>query len=396
MGVVLRWSVFPILTVALVIAFFLAGPAAGVESIRIGGTVSLSGKYQEPSQMIFDAYRLWEKQINERGGLLGRPVELILYNDQSFTGLTRMLYTALFEESKVDLILSPYGTPLTLAASEITEAYGYVMLACAAAGKQIWDRGYSYIFGVSAPAERYFIGLLDLMARKGMDTVAVVFERSAFHESVAVGVRKWAEKLGVSVVFDKGFTDPEKQIPEIVRALSGVGAEGVIFSGYPPDSYRMIRLMKKAGYRPRALSFTIAPVHPLFQQKVGDFAEGIFSPSQWEANERIPFPGTEKFIDDFGKFSGKTPSYFAGSAYASCQILERAVNHTQTLSHQKIRNFISSLDTVTVIGRFKVDHTGLQVGHNPILIQWQNGKKEIVYPRQMRTAPERFDYPSAR
>ena len=364
-----------------------------MEPIRIGGTVSLSGRYQEPSQMIFDAYRLWEKQINERGGLLGRPVELILYNDQSLTGLARMLYTTLLEDDKVDLILSPYGTPLTLAASEITETYKYVMLGCAAAGKQIWDRGYSYVFGVYAPAERYFIGFLDLMARNGMETVAVVFERSAFHESVAVGVRKWAEKLGVSVVLDSGYTDPEKQLPAILDALRDKGADGMIFSGYPPECYRMIRLMKKAGYRPRALSFTIVPLHPSFQEKVDDFAEGIFGPSQWEADERIPFPGTEKFIEDYRVFTGKTPSYHAGSAYSSCQILERAVNHTQDLNQQKIRNFVNSLDTVTVIGRFKVDHTGLQIGHNPILVQWQNGKKEIVYPRQMRTAPERFDYP---
>jgi branched-chain amino acid transport system substrate-binding protein len=135
---------------------------------------------------------------------------------------------------------------------------------------------------------------------------------------------------------------------------------------------------------------SIASIHPDFYRKAGPIAERIFGPSQWEPDERIPYPGTTQFIQAFQTAYRKMPSYHAGSAYASCQILEQAVDDLHDIDHERIRDYISALDTVTVIGRFKVDPTGRQIGHNPILVQWQGGHKEIVYPTKMQTAPPHF------
>jgi branched-chain amino acid transport system substrate-binding protein len=228
------------------------------------------------------------------------------------------------------------------------------------------------------------------MARNGLKSLGVIFENTSFNISIANGVRKWAHRFGLKVEYYQGFNDPAKDLPNLLTQISSKNVDGLIFSGYPPECYQFISLMKKANYHPKTLSFTIVPVHPDFAKKVGSFAEGIFAPSQWEPDERIPFPGTTKFINDFKAFTKKMPSYHAGSAYSACQILEKTVKHTRSLNNKAIRDYIFSLDTVTVIGRFKVDHTGKQVGHNPILIQWQNGKKEIVYPRKMQTASPRF------
>jgi branched-chain amino acid transport system substrate-binding protein len=372
--------------------YFMSFPvfSAGPKPVLIGATVSLEGKYKEPSSMIQYGLRLWEKEVNQRGGLLGRPVKLIFYNDKSRKDRVGPLYEKLIMEDKVDMILSPYGTPLTLKASQVTERHGYVMLASAAAGEKVWEREYQYIFGVYAIADRYFIGLLDLMARNGLKSLGIIFENTSFNTSIAKGVRKWALRFGLKVEYYQGFNDPGKDLPKLLTQISSKNVDGLIFSGYPPECYQFISLMKKANYRPKTLSFTIVPVHPDFAKKVGSFAEGIFAPSQWEPDERIPFPGTTKFINDFKAFTKKMPSYHAGSAYSACQILEKTVKHTRSLNNKAIRDYIFSLDTVTVIGRFKVDHTGKQVGHNPILIQWQNGKKEIVYPRKMQTASPRF------
>ena len=138
---------------------------------------------------------------------------------------------------------------------------------------------------------------------------------------------------------------------------------------------------------------TIAPLHPAFHDTAGPIADGIFGPSQWEPDERIPFPGTMSFIHDFEQSFQKLPAYHAGASFAACQILERVISEVGTLDHEVLRDRISALDAVTVIGRFKVDHHGRQVGHNPILVQWQQGTKEIVYPAKMRTAMPRFDLP---
>jgi branched-chain amino acid transport system substrate-binding protein len=358
--------------------------------VRIGTTVSLEGKYSETSAMILSGYQLWVDQINKNGGLLGRPVHLILYDDKSQVDLVAPLYEKLIMEDKVDLVLSPYGTLLTMTASDVTEKYSYVMLASAAAGEQIWKRGYQYIFGVYALADRYFVGFQDIMARNDLETVSLVYENTAFNISIAEGVRKWAARFNLAITHDIPFDAAIRDLSPVLKKVMENPADGLIFSGYPPECYQFIDLMKKADFRPQSLAFTIVPGSPDFYSRIGVFADGIFGPSQWEPDERIPFPGTRKFISDFQSHTGTMPSYHAASAYSACQILEKAISHVQVIDHQKINNYISSLDTVTIMGRFKVDHTGRQVGHNPLLIQWQHGKKEIVYPTNMRTSPPLF------
>lgn len=376
------------LLVLLGLAFAVSGLAAS--PIRIGATVSLSGKYQEPSAMMAEACKLWEKQVNDRGGLLGRPVRLILYDDQSKEEQVRRLYQKLIVADKVDLVLSPYSTTLTLPASEITEKHRFVLVSGGASGESVWERDYQYVFGVHAPAKRYFIGFLDLMARHGLETVNILYENSAFQKSVAQGAREWASRLGLKVVLYKVYNQGKAELPGLVKEVMAAPADGLIFCSYPNDSYELLRLLKETPYRPQALCLTIAASYPGFGEKMGDAAEGVFAPSQWEADTRMPFPGTQEFIENYKALTNRLPSYHAGSAYAACQILEKAIKATRSLSQDKIRDYIRSLDTVTIIGRFRVDETGKQIGHNPILIQWQKGKKEIVYPLNLQTATPKF------
>lgn len=167
-------------------------------------------------------------------------------------------------------------------------------------------------------------------------------------------------------------------------------ADGLILCSYPEDSYFLLTLLKQAEFRPRTICMNIAPALPSFYEKMGSMAEGVFGPSQWEPDTRVPFPGSKEFIESFKDFAKRPPSYHAASSYAACQILEKGINHNRSLDHAGLRNYTLSLDTVTIIGRFRVDITGMQVGHNPLLIQWQNGKKEIVYPSSMQTAAPKF------
>lgn len=364
----------------------LREPAA--DPIRIGATVSLSGKYREPALMLRDGYRLWVRQVNATGGLLGRPVELVLRDDRSRPEAAARLYEELITGAGVDLVFSPYGTPLTLAASAVTERHGYLMLAAAASGEAIWQCGHRHVMGMYALASRYTIGICDLMARHGLQRLAVVYEDSPFNRDVADGAERWAARFGVEVVYKSSFSDGAAAIPARAAEIRRLAPDGVILAAYPEDGHRFLQALGRP--RPAMTALTIAPVHPDFADRLGELAEGVFGPSQWEPDERIPFPGTRQFVADFHRFAGRLPSYHAGAAFAAGQIVERAVRHTATLDQAVLRNHVAALDTVTVIGRFKVDPQGRQVGHNPILIQWQDGRKEIVYPAKMRTAPPRL------
>ena len=359
--------------------------------IVIGATVSMEGKYQEPSRMIQESFQMWTKQVNQRGGILGRKVKIVLYDDKSQAKLVNYYYRKLIVEDKVDLVFSPYGTPLTLAAAQVVEPHKFTMLACAAAGTSIWQKGYHYVFGVYATADRMFIGLLDMMAEKGYKSLSVIYDAtSSFNLDVLTGVQEWANRFKINILYQQGYQDGAKELPGIVAAIKKADSSGVVFSAYPPDCYEFLRILDENKYKPKVLGMTIAPIHPDFQKKAGHIADHVFGSSQWEPDERIPFPGTKRFITDFKTFTGHMPSYHAGSAYAACQLYEHAISQTKSLDNEKIRNYIAALDTVTVIGRFKVDPTGKQIGHNTFMIQWQQGKKEIVWPKKMQTAKPIF------
>lgn len=377
-------------TAAIIFIFLSIGVCEAQQAIRIGGTVSLEGHYAQLSYMLKNGYELWAKEVNERGGILGRKIELIFYDDKSNPDIVGRLYEKLITEDKVDLVLSPYGSTLTIPAAEVAEKYKYVMLAAAASSGELWDRKFRYVFGIYSTADRYFIGFLDLTARQKMKSVGVISSTTAFNVSAAAGVRRWVDLFGLNLIFSESFTDHEKELPEIIKKIRRSGVECLIFCGSPPEGYFFIEQLKAEKFRPPELAIAIIPAYSDFYDKAGPFAEGIFGPSQWEAEERLPFPGTSKFIKEFLALTGMEPSYHACSAYSAGQILEKSILHVGGIDQEKIRNYVANLDTITIMGRFKVDGEGRQIGHNPLLIQWQNGSKEIVYPTKLRTAPGRF------
>ena len=138
---------------------------------------------------------------------------------------------------------------------------------------------------------------------------------------------------------------------------------------------------------------SVTPGLPDFSERAGGMAEGVFGPSQWEPDERIPFPGSQRFIRAFTLYADTSPSYHAAAAYTGCQLLQESITAHGEINHEKISDYIAALDTVSVIGRFKVDAQGRQVGHNTMIIQWQNDRKEIVYPNKMKTNQARFGAP---
>lgn len=377
--------------VSLALAPDLDVVQAAAPPIRIGATVSMEGNYSEPSKMIQEAFQFWVDEVNQKGGLLGREIKLILYDDKSDRARTRALYRKLIEEDKVDLVFSPYSTPLTLAASDVSEQHQKLMLAVAAAAEAPWQRNARFLFQLYAPARRQFIGLLDMMAKKKLKSLAVLYdETSAFNLDIVDGIEEWARLFRIDIIHRRGYLDANKELPALLAEVQTKNPEGLILSAYPPDCYELLHLLEEMSYRPAVLAMPIVPAHPDFDKKVGSMSERIFGPSQWEPDERIPFPGTRRFVENFTQFAGHLPSFHAASAYSACQLYEKAITHTQSIEDETLRDYIAALDTVTVLGRFKVDPSGKQVGHNSFIIQWQNGKKQIVWPSKMQTAQPAF------
>src|SRR5581483_3034389 len=152
-----------------------SGGAASSAPIKVGASISTTGSNARTGLYQQEAYLLWEKQINARGGLLGRPVQMIIRDDQSDPSTGQKLYEQLITDDKVDLILGPYSSGVTQAVATVAEKYRYPMLAAGASASDLWSRGdRKYLFGVYSIAESYFTGVVEIAQKEGYRTIAVV------------------------------------------------------------------------------------------------------------------------------------------------------------------------------------------------------------------------------
>jgi branched-chain amino acid transport system substrate-binding protein len=382
------------LLMAYLIILFSVQYVEAAEPIKIGLSLGLTGQYAEMASMQNKSFRLWEKDVNSKGGILGRKVNFIIHDDKSDPETAKMLYEQMITKDKIDLLFAPYSTDLTEAILPITEKYGYPIIPTGASADSLWQKGYRNIFGLYTVAGRYAVGFLEMLVRNKLDSIAIVYTHDGFSQSIAEGTRHWAEKFGLTIHFMDGYKQGTKDFSSSVKKAEASKTNAVILCAHFDEAVDMRTTMKKAGWYPKAYYASIAPALPKYREKLGADADYTFSTVQWEPHRK--FPGSEKFRNDFYKTYGIIPSYQAANAYAAGQILEKAIKKTETLNRKAIREVLSTMNAISIIGMYGVDKTGRQTRHSPLIIQWQKGKKEIVWPEDFRTAKPIFDIKRSR
>jgi branched-chain amino acid transport system substrate-binding protein len=357
--------------------------ARAAEPLRVGVTLGLSGKYAELGAMNEKAYELWQQDVNRRGGLLGRPVEILIRDDKSDPQVAKALYQDLILKDKVDLLLGPYSSDITDAVADVAEKYRYPLLASGASADSIWRKGRSYTFGVYITSSRYTIGFLELLVKAGIEKIAIVAADDVFSQSIEEGTKDWAGRYELRIAYAGTFKKGSTEIISRIESARQAGAQAVIVAGHFDDAVNGRRALKKIGWTPSAYYATVGPAIQQYRDALKGDANYTFSSSQWEPT--LAFPGAREFAQAFRDTYHITPSYHAASAYAAGQILEAAVRKVKSVDRQKLRDALATLDTMTLLGRYGVDSDGRQIRHFTTTIQWQKGKKEIVAPRELQT-----------
>ncbi|HAM49714.1 MAG TPA: ABC transporter substrate-binding protein [Nitrospiraceae bacterium] len=378
--------------VVIPIVLFLAtvGSADAAKFIRIGLTLGLTGTYREMSDMQMKGFRLWQKDVNSRDGILGRKLQLLILDDKSDPQTAKSLYEQFITRDKVDLLFAPYSSEITAAILPVTEKYGYPLLASGASADRLWQVGYKYLFGFYTRASNTTVGFLEMAMEKGFHNLGIVYEEDPFSEDVAYGAKKWAGRFGLNVRLFEGVKKGRGNIDELARKAKASNAQIVIACGYSAIAVDMRLALKKIGWYPNAYFATSATALPSYYNRLKADADYSFSQSQWEHHSRLDLFGGEKFHEEFVKAYREEPSFQAAQAYAAGQILEQAIRKGGSLDRQQIRDVLSTMDASSIIGRYGVDATGMQIKHFNLIIQWQKGKKEIVWPEELRTAPPIF------
>lgn len=371
----------------LIVLFFLvfsAAESAGAEPVKIGLTLGLTGKYAAMADMQIKGFRLWEKQVNSRGGLLGREVKIIIYDDKSDPQTAKSLYEQLILRDKVDLLFGPYSSEIADAVFPVTEKYRYPVVSSGASSDSLFEKGYRYVFGTHTPASKIITGFLELLSLNGLKSIAIIHADDPFSIRVAESTGKWAERFGLGLVLSEGFKKGRENLDEFALKAKESGAQVLIICGHLDEAVNMRLSLKRLNWFPGAYFATVGPTVTAFYDRLGNDSENVFSSTNWEPNAR--FPGSEEFYKAFIKAYKYIPHQQAAMAYAGGEILEAAVRKAGSINREKIRDSLAAMDAISITGRYGVERTGLQLKHFNFIIQWQKGKKEIVWPEEIRTA----------
>lgn len=374
---------------AFVLALAPTSPSLAQQPIRLGASASITGRDAVQGNYLREGYLLCQKHVTEKGGVLGRPVQLVVHDDGSEPQAGVRIYEKLISEEKVDAVLGPYGSPITDAVADVTERHRRLMVAGAAGTTSIWEKGRRYLIMMLSPLEASTEGTIDLAARNGLKRIGVI--GALARPAIARGALEIAKKKGLEVVIHEMYPIGTTDFSAILAKVKAARPDVLVVGAPPADTIVITRQMRELDVNVKLYGATPGAAYPEFEQALGKTAEFVYGGSYWEPG--LPYPGNREFVAAYQKEFNRAPSSNAAGAYAGCQLFLDAVKRAGTLESDPVRAEILKLRTKTVFGDFAVDERGFQTAHKAVTIQWQDGSPILVWPDDAATGKPRFPTP---
>ena len=380
----------------------------GADPIRIGFGMSLTGPLSPGGKQCLLAMEVWRDETNAKGGLNGRPVQLIYYDDQSNPANVPGLYAKLLDIDNVDLVVSPFATNQIAPAMPIVMDRKRVYMALFGTGVNDglkYDRYFQILPNGPESKRSLSTGYFDVAMR--MDprpqTVAIVGSDAEFSKSVLAGARANIEQAGLKIVYDDSYPPTTPDFTQIVRAIQAANPDIVFVASYPADSAGIVRSINELDYRPKM--FGGAMIGLSFAAVKGQFGpalNGIVTNDNYVPEPTMKFPGVEDFLQHYQERAPKAGvdalGYFlAPFAYAALQILGEAVTATGSLDQGKLAAHLHDARFKTIVGDVKFGPLGEWEKTRILTIQYQHisgkdldqfkqpGKQVILYPPELKS-----------
>ena len=419
-----RWrksmTLLPSLFIGLVLGEVIGAPAQAVEPIKIGFGMALTGGLAANGKAALLAMKIWEDETNAEGGLLGRPVKLIYYDDQSNPATVPGIFTKLLDVDKVDLVCGDYGTNLLAPAMPVVIQHNMTFFALFGLDVN-HEFHYAKYFamqpaGGADPPVSFSQGFFEVAAAQNPKpkTVAIVAGDAEFPRNAADGACKNAKAAGLAVVYDKTYPPTTTDFTPIVRAIDATNPDVVFSASYPPDAVGMVRTVNEIGLKAKLFGGGLVGLqYASIKQQLGPQLNGIVNYDFWEPAKTLQFPGVEQFLK---KYQAKAPSegvdplgyYLPPFAYANLQVLGQAVDATKSLDQDKLADYLRKSTFKTIVGGIKFGPNGeweearvLQVQFHDVqssdLEQWKTADKQmIVWPAKYATGNTVYPYADAK
>jgi branched-chain amino acid transport system substrate-binding protein len=372
---------------ALAAGAFAAASAAPQpsEPIKIGYSMALTGGLAPNGRSALLAQKIWEEDVNARGGLLGRPVKLIYYDDQTNPAMVPGIYTKVLDIDNVDLIIGGYGTNLLEPVMPIAMQRRKVLIGLIGTAVNSTFKYVNYFSMIPTgpdPKASYTKGFLDLAVQQNPKpkTVAIVAADAGHGLNAAEGARENVKAAGLSVVYDRRYPSATTDLVPVVRAIAETNPDLVIVCSYPPDSLGMVRAVNETGFKPKMIGGAMVGLQSTaIKARLGPLLNGWTNYDFWLPVPKMQFAGVDDLMKKYQaraavKGVDAIGNYMVPLAYAQLQVLQQAIVATTSLDDSKLGDYIRANTFKTVLGDVRFGSNGEWVQSRMLQVQFQNIK----------------------
>ena len=381
----------------LTLLFSFSVPGFAKDVIKLGCAISFTGKKSRSGKLYVDAYNLAVERINKNGGIEvgGKKykLEIIYYDDKSEATESSRLVEKLISEDKVDFLLGPYSSGITIPDSLVARRYRIPMIEGGGASGKIFSRGNKYIFGLLPAAGEYFKSTLEFLQTVSPrpKTIAILFADDKFDVSVAEGTKKIADKMGYEVVIYEKYAEGTSDFTSALTKIKAKKPDVVLVAGHTEESLNFTQQAKELNVNPRMISLTVGPSEADFRKALGKDANYIYGVASWSTQMNFKgyiFNDTKEFIKIFEKKFGYEPDYHNAAGIACVAVIKNAIEKAEALDKEKVRDAIASTRLDTIYGHVEFNPNGqikgtsvvLQILDNAIYEVYPHEHKKPVYP----------------
>ena len=346
-------------TIAVAVLGLTSSADAQQPPIRIGMSMALTGGLAGGGQASLLGIEIWRDDVNAKGGLLGRKVELVVYDDKSSASETPAIYSKLIDVEKVDLLFAPYATVPTAPLMPLVKQRGMLLMGNfsfqvnSKVGHDMWFNNAPW-----GPADSWAASFLDIGQKAGGKTVALLSADQEFAQNLAVTAREVAKRLNMPVVFDQAYPPNTVEFSSIIRALKATKPDIVYVASYPPDSAGILRAVNEIGIGDSVKVFGGGMVGLQFgavMENLGSLLNGVVNYNTWLPEPNMYNEGTKEFFDTYTKraVAAKVDPlgyYLAPFGYASGQMIEQAIKAVGSLDQKALAKYLRENTHKTIVG----------------------------------------------
>jgi len=393
--------------------------AQNKEPITIGFGMALTGPLAANGKMSLVAMQIWEDDINAKGGLLGRPVKLVYYDDQSNPSQVPGIYAKLLDVDKVDMIVSGYASTQIAAAMPVAIQKKKLFVSLFGTGVNDtfhYNKYFSMIPNGPTPKPAFTRGFFKVaeVQKPKPETIAIAMADAEFGRNACEGAEQNAKTSGFKILYNKAYPPSTTDFSPIIRAVQALNPDLFVVCSYPLDTVGIVKSMHEIGFTPKMWGGAMVGLQAtVFKTQLGPMLNGVVNFETWLPVKSMEFPGALELLKKYqerAKAAGTDPLgyYMPVWAYAYLQVLGDSIAATKSLNDDVLANYLHKTTFKTVVGDVKFNQDGEWSVERTLAAQFQNIKgntiddfrdlktEVIIYPPQFKSGEVIYPYAKAK